>query len=100
MNRKIRVVLIAVLGLMSSLPAYADIGVTDSCQDDVKELRKEIDRNKDDYTSESRKKANRQLTAAKTNRMSPTRCRKNILDARQELEKGKRDKKKKNKNKN
>lgn len=49
--------------------------------------------NKDDYTAESRRKAKVELTAAKTNRLNPAKCRKNILDARAELTKGKRDKK-------
>jgi hypothetical protein len=51
--------------------------------------------NKDDYTAESRRKAKTHLLGAKTNRLNPVKCRKNILDAREELRKGKRDKKKK-----
>jgi hypothetical protein len=46
---------------------------------------------------ESRRKAQTQLMAAKTNRLNPVKCRKNILDARKELQEGKRDKKKKDK---
>ena len=51
--------------------------------------------NKDDYTAESRRKAKTHLMGAKTNRLNPAKCRKNILDAREELRNGKRDKKKK-----
>ena len=53
----------------------------------------EINDNKDDYTAESRRKAKKHLLESKTNRLNPAKCRKNILDAREELRKGKRDKK-------
>lgn len=72
----------------------AQVGVTDACQEDIKDLEDKIDNNKDDYTAESRRKAQRQLAAAKTNRLNPAKCRENVLDARRELQEGKRDKKK------
>jgi hypothetical protein len=75
-------------------PALADVGVTDDCQDDIKELQDRIDDNKDDYTSESRRKAKNHLLAARTNRLNPVKCRQNILEARAELQKGRRDRKK------
>jgi hypothetical protein len=74
---------------------YGGGGVTDACQDDVRELEDKMKDNKDDYTAESRRKAKTHLLGAKTNRLNPVKCRKNILDAREELRKGKRDKKKK-----
>lgn len=80
--------------LWASSTALAEVGVTDSCQQDVKELQAKIKDNKDDYTAESRRKAKTELTAAKTNRLNPAKCRKNILDARAELTQGKQDKKK------
>ena len=76
-----------------SVPSWADLGVTDDCQDDIRKLKEEIAEDKDDYTAESRTKANAELTLAKTNRLNPVKCRKNIQDARSELRKGKRDKK-------
>lgn len=76
-----------------SLPSLAEVGVTDSCQQDAKALQAKINDNKDDYTAESRRKAKTQLSAAKTNRLNPAKCRKNILDARAALTKGKQDKK-------
>ncbi|MEP5567417.1 MAG: hypothetical protein ABJN62_06245 [Halioglobus sp.] len=76
-----------------STPSRADLGVTDDCQDDIRELQDEISEDKDDYTKESRTKANAELTLAKTNRLNPVKCRKNIQDARSELRKGKRAKK-------
>lgn len=99
MKRIIRIALISALGLSVSTGVYADVGVTDACQDDIKDLKDDIDRNKDDYTSESRRKANNQLNLAKTNRLNPAKCRKNVMDARQDLAEGKRDKAKKNHNK-
>ena len=75
-----------------SVQAVADLGVTDNCQDEVKELEEEMEENRDDYTAESRTRARAELTAAKTNRLDPIKCRKNLQDARQELRQGKRDK--------
>ena len=92
-----RVALVVSISLWGTLPAMADVGVTDACQDDVKELQDKIRDNKDDYTAESRRKAKNHLLAAKTNRLNPAKCRGNILDARKELQEGKRDKKKKDK---
>ena len=57
--------------------------------DDIRDLQDEIERDKDDYTAESRAKANAELTVAKTNLVNPVKCRKNIQDARAALRKGK-----------
>ena len=97
MNRMKSIVLIAAIFQWHMSPAIADVGVTDSCQDDIKELQDKINDNKDDYTAESRRKAKTQLTAAKTNRLNPVKCRGNILDARKELQERKQDKKKEDK---
>ena len=75
--------------------AWADIGITDDCQEDIRKLQDEIDEDKEKYTVESRTKANAELTMAKTNRLNPVKCRKNIQDARSALRKGKRKKKEK-----
>ena len=95
MNRMISIAIIVAMSLWFITPSMADVGVTDACQDDVKELMDDISDNRDDYTAESRRKAKQHLLEAKTNRLNPAKCRKNILDAREELRKGKRDKKKK-----
>jgi hypothetical protein len=94
-NRIVLVAFVAAMHLWGASSAAADVGVTDACQDDVKNLADKIDDNKDDYTAESRRKAKNHLLAAKTNRLNPAKCRGNILDARKELQEGKRDKKKK-----
>ena len=95
MNKMIFIAIIFAMSLWCISPSMADVGVTDACQDDVKELTDKINDNRDDYTAESRRKAKKHLMEAKTNRLNPAKCRKNILDAREELREGKRDKKKK-----
>lgn len=72
-----------------SLTLSADVGITDKCQEEVRELEDKIDANKDDYTSEARRKARANLAAAKTNRANPAKCRENLRDARQDLREGK-----------
>jgi hypothetical protein len=73
--------------------AIADVGLTDNCQEDIDKLADEMKDDKDDYTAESRRKAQVQLAEARTNRLDPIKCRKNIQDARKELRQGKQDKK-------
>jgi len=90
---------VAIGSLLLSANATAEVGITDDCQRDIKQLREEIKQDKDLYTSESRTRAKAELTAAQTNRLNPIKCRKNIQDARAELRKGKKDKKEKNKDK-
>lgn len=80
--------------LLFPVQAYSDLAVTDNCQDEVKELEEKIEKDRDEYSADSRSKARAELARAKTNRLDPIKCRKNVQDARQELRKGKRDKKK------
>ena len=89
MKKSAAIALSALLTLGFTLSATADVGITDKCQEEVKELEKKIDKNKDDYTSEARRKARANLAAAKTNRANPARCRENLRDARQDLRDGK-----------
>lgn len=93
MTKSILLAVIFTFLSVQSIPSSADLGVTDDCQDDIRQLQDEIAEDKDDYTKESRTKANAELTLAKTNRLNPVKCRKNIQDARSELRKGKREKK-------
>jgi hypothetical protein len=94
MKSKAVLMLAAAVCLLGMRLTIADVGVTDACQDDIKDLEKKMRDNRDDYTLESRRKAETQLMAAKTNRMNPAKCRENIRDARKELREGKSDKKK------
>jgi hypothetical protein len=82
-------VLLAVFTTGFAPIASADVGVTDKCQEEVRELEDKIRDNKDNYTAEARAKAQAQLAAAKTNRANPAKCRENLRDARQELRDGK-----------
>ncbi|HBX42375.1 MAG TPA: hypothetical protein DEH27_00505 [Deltaproteobacteria bacterium] len=70
-----------------SKPAAAD------CQEEVDELRKEIDQNKDDYSADARREAKRHLAAAELNRVNPVNCREDLRKARQALREGRREKK-------
>jgi hypothetical protein len=72
-----------------AVSATADVGVTDRCQEEVRELEDKMRDNKDDYTIEARSKSQAKLAAAKTNRANPAKCRENLRDARQELRDGK-----------
>ncbi|RPH96080.1 MAG: hypothetical protein EHM68_11720 [Lysobacterales bacterium] len=89
MNRYFALLLLAVFVTSLAPMALADVGVTDKCQEEVKELEDKIRENKDDYTAEARTKAQSQLAAAKANRANPAKCRENLRDARQELRDGK-----------
>lgn len=89
MKKYFALLLSTIITLSLSLPTLADVGITDKCQEEVKELEDKIDKNKDDYTSEARRKAKANLAAAKTNRANPAKCRENLRDARQDLRDGK-----------
>ncbi len=89
MKKRAAFILSSCLFFGLTFSASADVGITDKCQDEVKELEKKIDKNKDDYTTEARTKARAHLTAAKTNRANPAKCRENLRDARQDLRDGK-----------
>jgi hypothetical protein len=89
MNERAAFALSALLTLGYTVSATADVGITDKCQEEVKELEEKIEENKDDYTSEARRKARAHLAAAKTNRANPAKCRENLRDARQDLRDGK-----------
>lgn len=86
--------MIALLSISFIAPAVAEVGITDSCQKSIKELEDKIKENKSDYTAESRRKAHEYLLKAKTNRLNGIKCRDNVLKAREELRKGKHERKK------
>jgi len=88
--KKYAVLLASVLTAFSLSPSVlAEVGITDNCQEEVQELEDEIERDKDDYTAEARRKAKANLAQAKTNRANPAKCRENLRDARQDLRDGK-----------
>ncbi|MEJ2384400.1 MAG: hypothetical protein P8Y54_08370 [Xanthomonadales bacterium] len=98
--RLLRILIVLIPFLWIAQAVAADVVLTDDCQEDIRRLQDEIKENKDLYTTESRTRANAELTVAKTNIINPIKCRKNILDARDALRKGKKEKKEKEKNKN
>jgi hypothetical protein len=51
MNRIIGIAMIAAMSLWYISASMAEMGVTDSCQDDVRKLEDNIKVNKDDYTA-------------------------------------------------
>ena len=51
MNRIIGIAMIAAMSLWCISASMAEMGVTDSCQDDVRKLEDNIKVNKDDYTA-------------------------------------------------
>ena len=51
----ISIAIIAAMSLWCISPSMAEIGVTDACQDDVKELMDEINGYRDGFTAESRR---------------------------------------------
>lgn len=77
--------------------ASADVALTGNCQDDIRKLQDEMEENKDRYTADSRVKANAEIATAKTNLINPVKCRKNLMQARDHLRKGKHEKKDKEK---
>ena len=89
MKKSTAIALSALFTLGFTLSTAADVGITDKCQEEVEDLEKKIEENKDDYTSEARRKARANLAAAKTNRANPAKCRENLRDARQDLRDGK-----------
>lgn len=97
MTKFMALLVVFALGFWSSTGVLADIVLTDDCQEDIRSLQDEIRENKDKYTAESRTRANAELTVAKTNILNPLKCRKNILDARDELRKGKKARKEREK---
>jgi hypothetical protein len=99
MNKTALTALTGALCIWTALASIADVGVADACQDEIKELQEKINDSKDDYTAESRSRAKNHLLAAKTNRLNPAKCRGNILDPRKELQEGKKDGRKKDKDK-
>lgn len=59
------------------------------CKDEVKDLREEINEDRDKYTNEARAEAKKELAAAQVQIASPLECREHLRKARQALRKGK-----------
>ena len=64
-------------------PVFAD------CRDEVKEVRNDIDKNKEKYTKEAIVKARKHLLRAEVPSLKPADCRRQVLAAKKALRKGK-----------
>jgi hypothetical protein len=70
------------LAVTAAAPAFAD------CRDQVRELRAEINDDRNGYSPASRIEAKRHLAAAELTIMQPLECRTQLRQARQALRKG------------
>jgi hypothetical protein len=70
------------LAVTAAAPAFAD------CRDQVRELRAEINDDRNGYSPASRIEAKRHLAAAEFTIMQPLECRTELRQARQALRKG------------
>lgn len=81
--RKIAMALIFVAIVHAGGAARAD------CKDEVRELRQEINNDRDKYTQKARTKAQKELAAAQAQIASPLKCREHLHKARRDLSEGK-----------
>ena len=82
MNRTLPAIFFSCVVLTSGA-ALAD------CKDQVKELRQEINDDRDKYTREARAEAKKELAVAQAQLLSPLECREHLRKARKVLRKGK-----------
>ncbi len=78
-------ILVALLVGLQTGPALAD------CKDQVREMRQDINDNKDDYTREARMEAKKHLAQAELTLVNPLECREHLREARRVLRDGKKD---------
>ena len=83
MHKKIQIVFL--LGTLLSPIGFAHA----DCGDRVKELRKEIEQDKDKYTPASRREAQKELILAEAPSIQPLQCNEHISKARKILRDGK-----------
>jgi hypothetical protein len=85
MIRKIFLVFACFAALLTAAAplAHAD------CKDEIKEVREDIDRNKNDYTMEAIAKARKHLVQAEIPSLQLADCRREVAAARQALRQGK-----------
>jgi hypothetical protein len=69
--------------VMGAAPALAD------CKDEVKEVRDEIEKNREDYTAEARAEAQKHLVAAEVPSLKLADCRREVHKAKKALDDGK-----------
>jgi len=78
------VVLLASISVLAATPALAA-----DCRDKVKEVRDDIDKNKDDYTAEARAEAQKHLVQAELPSLKIADCQREVEKAKKALRQGK-----------
>ena len=81
--RKIAISLLLVVVILPGGAARAD------CKDEVRELRQEINDDRNKYTQKARAEAQKELVAAQAQIASPVKCREHLHKARRALRGGK-----------
>lgn len=76
--------LLASLSVLSATPALAA-----DCKDKVKEVRDDIDKNKDNYTPEARAEAQKHLVQAEVPSLKLADCQREVEKAKKALRQGK-----------
>jgi hypothetical protein len=75
--------LLASLSFLGASPALAD------CKDEVKEVREDIEQNRDRYTAEARAEAQKHLVQAEVPSLKLADCRREVEKAKKALREGK-----------
>ena len=78
------VVLLASLSVLGATPALAA-----DCRDKVKEVREDIEKNKNDYTAEARAEAQKHLVQAEVPSLKLADCQREVEKAKKALRQGK-----------
>jgi hypothetical protein len=71
------------LSIATARPAFAD------CKDDIEDVEKEMKDNRDKYTADAVKDARKNLVEARRQVDKAAECRREVMDARKALAKGK-----------
>ena len=75
-------------GIFFSCVALTSGAALADCKDQVKELRAEINDDRDKYTREARAEAKKELAVAQAQLVSPLECREHLRKARKALRNG------------
>jgi hypothetical protein len=78
------VALLGSLAVLAATPALAD-----GCKDEVKEVREDLDKNRDEYSADARAEAQRHLVQAEVPSLKLADCRREVEKAKKALRDGK-----------
>lgn len=74
---------VATLLTLAAVPAHAD------CEDEIKEVHDDIDKNKDDYTKDAISEARKHLRQAEIPSLKLADCQREVREAKKALRQGK-----------